>query len=159
MVKRINGSEVNASVADRPGQIPKEHIPLTMNSLLCERLYGFQRELHPDGSFSWQAVKDDGTVINDLMQIVDDPTTAIGFLDRICAHQKWGYQIMRDVEAPMVQVSLFLVDDKGEPQLITQCTGNPLGLTISLVIAGALKLDPKAQHRILYPGHYLQLSG
>lgn len=162
MPRHHNGSIGPENVANRPGQIPPEHIPLTMNSLLCERLYNFARTLRPDGSFAWSAEKDEAdgskTPITDLLDFVNDVGTAYGLLTRLCAHQQWGWQVSQDVGSPMVQVVLFLHDRHGEVQVIATTTGSPIGLAISLCIAAAMKLDPATQHRLLYPGHYMALS-
>ena len=156
-MKENNSPGPFGNVADRPGQIPQEHIALTMNSLLCEKLYGFQRVLGDDGRFSWKAKKDDGTEVDALFDFVDDPGTALRLIDRVCDHQKWGWSLNKEPENPMVNVALYLMATDG-PALIAQVSGKPIGLAISLCIAGALKLDPPSQHRILYPGHYMSLS-
>lgn len=146
-------------VAKRKGQIPPEHIRLVMNSLLCERLFDFKRLLGTDGKFTWTGIRTGAggqeETVHELMDIVDDPGTALRVLQRFCEHQKWGFAITKGIGEPMFTVQIFFNNGQGEPSLIGAVTAQPFGLGAAFAIAASAKFDPIAQHRILFPGHYM----
>lgn len=155
----------------RLDSIPREQIDLTLNSLLCERLYQFKRTLDAGGNWQWSAIRTrpDGTEeeVHELLDVMNDNNVCMGLLKRFCEYQSWGFTVSRAPGRPNhpdapVEVSLFMVtNDSADPPelgLICRVSGSTLGLSVALALCGAAQLDPMAHHRELFPGHYMTLS-
>lgn len=142
-----------------PKQIPSDHIPLVVNSLLAERLFGFQRQLGPDGVFFWLRPEENGQLTRvegqDLQNFAGDPGEALGVLGRWCEYQNLGYAVTRLMGHPHVQVTLHGLGKSETAEELVRVVAAPVSLAISLSILRCLDASPMAQHRILYPGHYL----
>lgn len=142
--------------------IPQAHIPLVLNSIVCESLLDFKRTL-VDGEWKWSGVGVDGTVRNELFDLVHDDGLAIEMLTRFCGGQPTplGYQLnfipSINGSPQMFQVYILQPDANGQPQVWNKVGCNRIGVGIALALCGIVQADLKRQHRQLFPGSYLSI--
>jgi hypothetical protein len=149
-----------------PSKIPSEDIPLVLNSLVCEALLGFTRELDDDGQWKWTAIGEDGKANHELFDLVHNDALAWDMLIRFCQGQPqpFGAQVnyiphMQGInERPSYQVYILQPDAGGKPSIRAQTTANRLGVGIALALCYVVEADMEMQHRILFPGKYLAIA-
>ncbi len=145
--------------------IPKEHIPTVLNSIVCEALLDFKRQL-VGGEWQWSGTGVDGEQQHELFDLVHDDGLAIEMLTRFCAGQPTplGYQLnyIPKIEGvsqqAMFQVYILQPDLEGNPQVLHRVDANRIGLGIALVFCGIVRADVTMQHRTLFPASYLSIA-
>lgn len=143
---------------------PKEHIPLLLNSIICEQLLGFTREL-VGNEFVWTGKGMDGEVTHELFDLVREDAVAFDMAVRFVDAQQppMGFQITRipaiEQRGTKAQFQAFLmrIGPGGEGVPFAQAAGYKAGATIALLVAGQLGVDIAARHRELFPGHYMEI--
>jgi hypothetical protein len=147
-----------------PLNIPQEHLPLVINSLICERLMDFKRELVNDEAGTrhvWSGQNLDGEQTDQLFNFMDTDALAIELLNKFVDANELGYNLIRvpkTVGGHPVQALLLGADSEGRPTQRAHVSGNKIGPVICLLILGYMQVDIQAQHRALFPGHYLLLQ-
>lgn len=151
---------------------PQEHIPLLLNSILCEECLGFTRELVSDREggtrFEWTGQGANAEITHELFDFVRNDAVAFDFAVRFVDRQQppMGFQIIRVPEIDMpgrqspAQFMAFLlrINTSGGGEPFAESRGFRAGATIALLIAGQLNVDIAARHRELFPAHYMKLS-
>jgi len=146
-------------------KIPKEHIPLVLNSILNEALLGFKREL-VNGEWQWTGTTAEGQVTNELHDFVDNDAVAIEMLTRFGDVQDppIAFQLNRIPrikgvnERALFQLYLLAPDKNGQPQTLLTVNASRIGVAISLALCTHLQANLEMQHRTLFPGHYMTLQ-
>lgn len=140
--------------------IPPEHIPLLFNSLLCERLCNFTRTLDPaTNDWKWEGATSDGSTPSaELFDFVHNPPIALELLERVCTAQNWGYGLSFDPPngGPISRNVVIVVQEPGGMRELAKVgQAHLIGFGIALALTVAFQMDVPAQHRELFPGHYL----
>lgn len=159
----VNDSACPPSLADL--NIPSEHVPLLLNSIVNEGLLDFKREL-VNGQWVWTGNGMDGKPTNELFDLVHNDYLAMDLLIRFCDGQPLplGFQANR---IPMIkgvneraQWSLYVMqpDKGGQPQTIAHVNAYRLGVAIATALCHILEADLQVQHRTLFPAHYLAIA-
>lgn len=146
-------------------KIPKEHIPLVLNSILNEALFGFKREL-VEGEWVWTGTTVEGEVTHELHDFVNTDAVAIEMLTRFGDGQvpPIAWQLNRIPHLPgqnnraLFQLYLLAPDEKGQPQVLLTVNAARIGVAISLALCTHIQANLEMQHRTLFPGHYLLLQ-
>lgn len=144
----------------QPIEIPKEHMPHVLNSLICERMLGFERRLNEHGNFEWRGKKLDGTVSEwseALLDFANKLDEAEHMLTQTCRQIGCGFNIIFDGRRELYAVLLSEQSADGKPVRVS-VQGKQLPLIISAAIVGAMGYNLSEQHRTLYPSHYIKLS-
>jgi hypothetical protein len=151
------------------GQLPKEHIPTLLNSIICEESMGFRREL-VGNEWQWTGRGLGGEVSHELFDFVQNDMLAFDMIGRFVDAQEppLGFQIVRvpKIDLPaigrqqpaMYQAWLLRIGPDGGGVPFAEVKGFRAGAVIALLVAGQLGVNLEARHRELFPGHYLKLS-
>lgn len=142
-------------------EIPKDHMPLVLNSLICERMLGFERRLNEEGSFEWRGKKLDGTVSEWSESLVDfcgNIAEAEHLLSQVCRQTGLGFNIVFDSPRDLYAVLLTERNEEGKATTRVSVQGKQLPLIISAALVGTMGYNVSEQHRTLYPMHYMRLS-
>lgn len=147
------------------GKLPKEHIPLLLNSIVNEALLGFTREL-VKGEWVWTAFDNEGQAHHELHDIVHNDLLAIEMLTKFGQAQTppmaWQLNFIPAIpgvnERPMYQLYLLAPDANQQPQVVNQVTANKIGVGVALALCGVVQADLEMQHRTLFPGHYIAIA-
>lgn len=146
-------------------EIPKEQMPLVLNSLIAEHVMGFERRLNTTtGNHEWSGKQEDGTVLDwaeaPPFDFARDDSLAVALASRICVEN--GYFIDFQISPEGVfwaRLGERLPEDPQSARMIAgPATGKPLCLVLCLLICTARKLSVPGQHRTLFPGHYMKLQ-
>lgn len=146
-------------------KIPKEHVPLLLNSIVNEALMGFKRDL-VNGEWQWTGTGADGQVTHELFNFVEDDHLALEMLTRFGQGQTppiaWQLNYIPHIEGlndrAMYQIYLLAPDANKQPQIVQNVGANRIGLGIALALCGLVQADLMVQHRTLFPGHYMRLQ-
>lgn len=145
-------------------EIPQEHVPQLFNSLLCEKLCHFTRTLNPAGQWEWLGETSDGSPPpTELFDFVHIPALALDLLERVCIDQNWGYGISLDPPngAERLQHNIAIVRRTAQgdlQQLSAVSQAHLIGFGIALALTQVFQMDVPAQHRELFPAHYMGLN-
>lgn len=141
-------------------EVPKEHMNLTINSLLCEKLMGFERTLDSTGNWQWKCVADNGEVITELFNLVDDPQQIMDLLDSVCemTGYGWGVTRMPGNDKALLKATIMRLEpgEKGpQMRVLGQADGRPAAFVMAITLCGAMGFDVNAHHRELFPASKL----
>lgn len=162
--KPIAGVSLNAGPNSGALNFPMEHLPLVCNSLLCERLLGFERELVTDEGgtrFEWSGQGLNGEASSRLFDFFNTDPLALELLRMFCDSNELGYNLIhppKQLAKLPYQCFLLGADTEGKPVQRASTQGNRIGPVTCLVMLGFMQVDLIAQHKLLYPGHYMALS-
>lgn len=146
--------------------IPREHIPLTLNSLIHERILGFARRLNGEGNWEWQGEQKNpetgaksltGWTTEPPFNFTDDANLAASLVQRVCLEKGLFCDVQFSGERGLWTVKYGQrIEDSEDCQLVGQpASGKPLSLVLVLCTLSVIEAPIQAQHRILFPGHYI----
>lgn len=144
-------------------EIPKEHMDRVLNSLLCERLLGFERRMNEKMEYEWRGRRVGTGEFSDwddaLVDFAGDLKEAQRLLQQFCRQIGICYNLIYDPRNGRHTVVLLQIGDKGQPVPVVQISNiSQLPQGIAAAIAGYSGFDLQEQHKLLYPGHYLLRS-
>ena len=146
-------------------EIPGEHVPLLLNSLLAEQVMGFERRLNPEtGRHEWSGKDSQGTEVpwsdTPPFDFAGDAGLAISLAERVCKEGGLVLDLQVDGESMMWSVKLGRLTGPESAEIVGRPgRGRPLSVMICLIIVSTLEhASVQAQHRLLFPAHYLVLQ-
>lgn len=146
---------------DMRHEIPADHMPTVLNSLICEHLLHFERRVNKAGEFQWRGTKTTGEVTPWSAELVDfagDLKEAQDLLHNYCKHVGMGYNLIFNPQNDKHVCVLLAVGEDGKPVPRVQIIGNPLSQLICAALCGLNGFQLEQQHRTLFPAHYLLLN-
>lgn len=161
IVHPINGAETQKQI-----EIPGEHVPLLVNSLLAEMLFGVSRRLNPQSNvFEWGGTDSEGKDVGwhdtPPFDFAMDDEVALELTTKICRDQGLVLDLQMDPSGGWAAKfgrptpgSEDTADMVGRP-VRTNKLSMSLSLLVCSTIPGASML---AQHQTLFPGSYLVLQ-
>lgn len=155
---------IGAGPNDGTIDFPMEHMPLVANSLICELLYSFERELVKTDKgmeYVWKGEGVDGEPVDALFDFFGQDVLAVSMLTQFCDANGLGFNLVHtppQLKKAPYQCFLLGIDEAGGPVQKAVTQGNRVAPVICLLVLATLKADMRAQHRLLFPGHYIVLA-
>lgn len=142
-------------------EIPQEHIKPVLNSLLCERLVDFERRLNPEtNQWEWRGKMKDGEELpwsEKLFNFCDEMTLTLDLACTVAAANNVNMAVHFAPEQKLFICQFLEVLPDKKVHVKVNVTSSHGALGLALAIAGLLKFDIQAHHKVLFPGHYLSV--